>query len=123
MGYPPFYADDATSTCRRILSWRSTLRFPSTPVVSDAAKDVILKLCCAAPERASFDALRAHPFFAEVRWGELRSQRAPELVIPKLSSDTDTSHFPVAELQQQGGPRTAHRRHGSGRRMRGQDGM
>lgn len=28
VGYPPFYSEDPLSTCRKIVNWRSTLRFP-----------------------------------------------------------------------------------------------
>lgn len=28
VGYPPFYSDDPMGTCRKIISWRSYLRFP-----------------------------------------------------------------------------------------------
>ena len=28
IGYPPFYSEDPMSTCRKIVNWRSTLRFP-----------------------------------------------------------------------------------------------
>lgn len=33
VGYPPFYSEDPMSTCRKIVNWRSTLRFP--PEVRD----------------------------------------------------------------------------------------
>ncbi len=33
VGYPPFYSEDPMSTCRKIVNWRSTLRFP--PEVCD----------------------------------------------------------------------------------------
>ena len=29
VGYPPFYSEEPMSTCRKIVNWRSTLRFPS----------------------------------------------------------------------------------------------
>ena len=28
IGYPPFYSEEPMSTCRKIVNWRSTLRFP-----------------------------------------------------------------------------------------------
>lgn len=28
IGYPPFYSEDPMSTCKKIVNWRSTLRFP-----------------------------------------------------------------------------------------------
>ena len=28
VGYPPFYSDDPVTTCRKIVNWRTCLRFP-----------------------------------------------------------------------------------------------
>ena len=28
VGYPPFYSDDPMTTCRKIVNWRTCLRFP-----------------------------------------------------------------------------------------------
>lgn len=28
VGYPPFYSEEPMSTCRKIVNWRTTLRFP-----------------------------------------------------------------------------------------------
>ena len=37
VGYPPFYSEDPMSTCRKIVNWRSTLRFPpEVPACSPA---------------------------------------------------------------------------------------
>lgn len=33
VGYPPFYSDDPMTTCRKIVNWRSTLRFPPEVMV------------------------------------------------------------------------------------------
>ena len=29
VGYPPFYSDEPMATCRKIVNWRTSLRFPS----------------------------------------------------------------------------------------------
>ncbi|MED6196346.1 hypothetical protein PIB30_046643 [Stylosanthes scabra] len=46
VGYPPFYSDDPMTTCRKIVNWRSHLKFPEEARLSREAKDLICKLLC-----------------------------------------------------------------------------
>lgn len=91
VGYPPFYAEDPMSTCRKIVNWKRTLVFPPEAQLSEEAKDLILKLITAAPTRLTFPELQQHAFFKGVDWNKIRSTKAP--IIPQLSGPTDTSHF------------------------------
>lgn len=91
VGYPPFYADDPMSTCRKIVNWKRTLLFPAEATLSEEAKDLILRLITAAQTRLTFPELKQHPFFNGIDWNNIRSTRAP--IIPALSSETDTRHF------------------------------
>jgi serine/threonine kinase 38 len=43
VGYPPFYSDDPMTTCRKIVNWRSTLRFP--PEVSAMIAQHVSNIC------------------------------------------------------------------------------
>lgn len=90
-GYPPFYAEDPMSTCRKIVSWRTYLAFPEEVVMSTNAKDLISKLICEASERLTFDKIKAHPFFAAFDWQNVRSNKAA--IVPAVKSDTDTQNF------------------------------
>ena len=38
VGYPPFYSEDPMSTCRKIVNWRSTLRFPPEVLTGSTAQ-------------------------------------------------------------------------------------
>eukprot|EP00457_Paulinella_chromatophora_P004146 gb/GEZN01004156.1/.p1 GENE.gb/GEZN01004156.1/~~gb/GEZN01004156.1/.p1 ORF type:complete len:475 (+),score=93.89 gb/GEZN01004156.1/:165-1589(+) len=91
VGYPPFYAEDPMSTCRKIVNWSKTLVFPPEANLSPAAVDLIRKLICDSPNRIHFETLKAHKFFEGVDWDHIRSQKAP--IVPELSSSTDTRHF------------------------------
>ncbi|GMP99369.1 hypothetical protein CsSME_00046859 [Camellia sinensis var. sinensis] len=51
VGYPPFYSDDAMSTCRKIVNWRTNLKFPDEARLSLEAKDLISKLLCNVNQR------------------------------------------------------------------------
>lgn len=43
--------------------------------------------------------IKAHPFFHNVQWNDLRSIRAP--FEPQLSSNVDVSYFPIDEIPQE----------------------
>jgi serine/threonine protein kinase len=110
VGYPPFYAEDPMSTCRKIVNWSKTLVFPAEANLSENASDLIRKLICDSENRINFEQLKAHPFFKGVDWDNIRSQTAP--IVPELAGPTDTRHFDEfpEEEEQSGGdavdPRT-----------------
>eukprot|EP00908_Phaeocystis_cordata_P026076 Transcript_855.p1 GENE.Transcript_855~~Transcript_855.p1 ORF type:complete len:454 (+),score=153.31 Transcript_855:75-1436(+) len=98
VGYAPFWADTPLATCRKAVSWRATLGFPSAeeaaaadaPAVSSTAELFVRGLLCEPDERlggAGAHELRAHPFFAGLAW-----PGSPPYV-PEVSSTTDTSNF------------------------------
>jgi serine/threonine kinase 38 len=41
VGYPPFFADDPSVTCQKVIQWRKSLTFPEEVQVSHVAKDLI----------------------------------------------------------------------------------
>jgi len=44
VGYPPFFADEPSVTCQKILHWKKTLAIPSDANLSPAATDLIKRL-------------------------------------------------------------------------------
>ncbi|KAJ6730087.1 NON-SPECIFIC SERINE/THREONINE PROTEIN KINASE [Salix viminalis] len=46
IGYPPFCSDEPRITCRKIINWRTCLKFPEEPNISSVAKDLICHLLC-----------------------------------------------------------------------------
>lgn len=69
--------------------------FPSDPAISDAVRDLIVKLCCGAEERLGrngAEEIKSHRFLQEVDFVNLRNLPAP--YIPPISGGpTDTSNF------------------------------
>lgn len=112
VGYPPFIADDPMSTCRKILNWPTTLRFPPSPQLHPDAVDLLLGLLRDANTRLKENEIRAHPFFCGIDWGSLRETPPP--FVPQLSSDHDCRYFdefsdvpaghPVERKQNKTGP-------------------
>jgi serine/threonine kinase 38 len=91
VGYPPFYAEDPMSTCRKIVNWKKTLVFPPEANLSEPAKDLISKLICDSTNRISFDQLKKHKFFEGIDWENLRKMKAP--IVPPVDGPTDCRHF------------------------------
>lgn len=95
VGYPPFYAEEALKTCRKILNWRETLQFPPEAKISWAAKNLIQSLICEAKYRLGarngIDDFKDHPFFKGVDWDNLANTKPPFL--PDLRGPTDTRYF------------------------------
>ncbi|KAM7528317.1 hypothetical protein LguiB_031727 [Lonicera macranthoides] len=55
VGYPPFYSDNPMSTCRKIVNWKTHLKFPEEAELSSKAKDLISKLLCNVNQRLGAD--------------------------------------------------------------------
>ncbi|KAK4273031.1 hypothetical protein QN277_021504 [Acacia crassicarpa] len=94
VGYPPFYSDDPMSTCRKIVSWKSHLKFPEEARLSPEAKDLICKLLCNVNHRLGSngaDEIKAHPFFRGVEWDKLYQMEAA--FIPEVNDELDTQNF------------------------------
>ncbi|KAJ0239152.1 AGC protein [Hirschfeldia incana] len=94
VGYPPFYSDDAMSTCRKIVNWKSHLKFPEEAVLSREAKDLINSLLCSVRRRLGSkgaDEIKAHPWFETVDWDTIFDMDAA--FVPEVNDDLDTQNF------------------------------
>ena len=94
VGYPPFFSDDPSITCQKILHWRKTLVIPPEANLSPAATDILKKLICDHDHRLGKNGvaeIKGHPFFEGVDWENIRTNKSP--YTPKLKSDTDTEYF------------------------------
>ncbi|KAG2625062.1 serine/threonine-protein kinase 38-like isoform X1 [Panicum virgatum] len=94
VGYPPFYSDDPITTCRKIVHWRSYLKFPDSPKLSLEAKDLICRLLCDVDHRigsAGADQIKAHPWFQGVQWDKLYEMEAA--FKPQVNDELDTQNF------------------------------
>ncbi|KAL9260257.1 Serine/threonine-protein kinase 38-like protein [Drosera capensis] len=94
VGYPPFYSDDPMSTCRKIVNWRTHLKFPDEAKISSEAKDLISKLLCNVSHRLGSkgaDEIKAHPWFNGIDWERIYQMEAA--FIPEVNDDLDTQNF------------------------------
>ncbi|XP_011083040.1 serine/threonine-protein kinase tricorner [Sesamum indicum] len=94
VGYPPFYADDPMSTCRKIVNWKAHLKFPEEAKLSREAKDLISKLLCSVDRRLGSngaDEIKAHPWFKGIDWDSIYNMEAAFL--PEVKDELDTQNF------------------------------
>ncbi|XP_057959229.1 uncharacterized protein LOC131151823 isoform X2 [Malania oleifera] len=94
VGYPPFYSDEPMSTCRKIVNWRTHLKFPEEAKLSPEAKDLISKLLCNVDQRLGTkgaDEIKAHPWFKGIEWDKLYQMEAA--FIPEVNDELDTQNF------------------------------
>jgi len=77
MGYPPFWSESKEETCKNIIQYTQTFRFPKKAKVSWTAKDFIFRLICVRKRRMGFDRIKGHKFFAKTDWKNIRSQEPP----------------------------------------------
>ncbi|CAL5413591.1 unnamed protein product [Camellia sinensis] len=94
VGYPPFYSDEPMSTCRKIVNWRTHLKFPEEAKLSPEAKDLISKLLCNVDQRLGTKGayeIKAHPWFRGIEWEKLYLMKAA--FIPEVNDELDTQNF------------------------------
>lgn len=94
VGYPPFYADDPMNTCRKIVNWRTYLKFPDEAKLTHEAKDLICRLLCDVEHRLGSrggDDIKAHPWFKGVPWDKLYEMEAAYK--PEVNGELDTQNF------------------------------
>jgi serine/threonine kinase 38 len=75
VGYPPFFSDEPTITCQKIMQWRKTLNIPEESNLTPEARDILKRLLCDADNRLGangVEEIKAHPFFKGLDWDNLR---------------------------------------------------
>jgi serine/threonine kinase 38 len=98
VGYPPFYADDPMSTCRKIVNWKKTLVFPEEAHLSAEAMDLITKLITDSSKRLTFEEIKVHRYFKGIDWANIRKTKAA--IVPTVTNEIDTQNFDKFEEQQ-----------------------
>lgn len=79
VGYPPFFSDEPSVTCQKILQWRKTFQIPPDAKLSPEATDILKRLMCDVNDRLGTNGvaeIKAHPFFRGVDWENLREKQA-----------------------------------------------
>ena len=70
------------------------MKIPDDVLISREAEDLIAKMVNDSDKRLGkngVDEIKAHPFFKNVDWNNIRNTKAP--FIPELKNDYDTKYF------------------------------
>ena len=85
VGYPPFFAENPSAICKKVIDWENTFFIPQEANLSPEATDLLRRLIRDPKERLGLhgvEEIKAHPFFAGVKWKKIRNLRA--MNIPKV---------------------------------------
>ena len=94
VGYPPFFSDEPSVTCQKILQWRRALSIPQEANLSPAATDIITRMINDPDKRLGrngVEEIKSHSFFNGVDWSKMRNLKSP--YIPEIQSDISTENF------------------------------
>ena len=95
IGYPPFFSESSTETCKKILDWRNTLNIRSEVNISKEAEDILRRLISDPETRLGVngaDEIKNHPFFKGIDWNHIKETLVPPF-IPELKNNYDTKYF------------------------------
>lgn len=80
VGYPPFFSDNPSETCQKIVKWRQHFAIPLDANLSLEAENLIRKLVTVADQRLGINGvedIKKHPFFKGLDWNGIRDSKAP----------------------------------------------
>ena len=95
IGYPPFYSESSTETCKKILDWKNNLEIKPEVNISKEAIDILKKLINDPEKRLGrngADEIKKHPFFKNIDWQHIKETMVPPF-IPELNGPYDTTYF------------------------------
>ena len=94
VGFPPFFSENPSDTCKKIVKWKEHFSIPSDANLSPNAENFILRMVAPAESRLGIhgvEEIMKHPFFKRLNWNNIRNMKAP--FIPDIKNDYDTHYF------------------------------
>ncbi|KAG0295129.1 Serine/threonine-protein kinase MRCK alpha [Dissophora globulifera] len=94
VGEPPFFAESAMGIIRLLRDHEKNLSFDKAPDLSDDCKDLITRFLARKENRLGkngIEEIKAHLFFKNIDWDNIRKTTPPFL--PVIETPDDTSNF------------------------------
>ena len=85
VGFPPFFSENPSDTCKKIVKWRENFSIPADANLSPEAESFILRMVSQPESRLGVhgvEEIKKHPFFKGIDWNNIRNMKAP--FIPEL---------------------------------------
>ena len=101
VGYPPFFSENPSDTCKKIVKWKEHFSIPEDANLSPEAESFILRMVSQPESRLGVhgvEEIKKHPFFKGIDWNNIRKMKAP--FIPELKNDYDTHYFDTFQEQE-----------------------
>ena len=101
VGFPPFFSENPSDTCKKIVKWRENFSIPTDANLSPEAESFILRMVSQPESRLGVhgvEEIKKHPFFKGIDWNNIRNMKAP--FIPELKNDYDTHYFDTFQEQE-----------------------
>ena len=101
VGFPPFFSENPSDTCKKIVKWKEHFSIPSDANLSPEAENFILRMVSPPETRLGINGveeIKKHPFFKGIDWNNIRKMKAP--FIPELKNDYDTHYFDTFQEQE-----------------------
>ena len=101
VGFPPFFSENPSDTCKKIVKWRENFSIPEDANLSPEAESFILRMVSQPESRLGVhgvEEIKKHPFFKGIDWNNIRNMKAP--FIPQLKNDYDTHYFDTFQEQE-----------------------
>ena len=95
IGYPPFYSESSTETCKKILDWKNNFEIKQEVNISKEAIDILKQLINDPDKRLGrngADEIKNHPFFKNINWKQIKETLVPPF-IPELTGPYDAKYF------------------------------
>jgi len=94
VGYPPFFSENPSDTCQKIVKWKQHFSIPLDANLSLEAENLIRKMVTTPEQRLGYsgpEEIKRHPFFKGFDWNNVRAINPT--FIPDIKSDYDTKYF------------------------------
>ena len=78
------------------------LKIPDNVIISKEAEDLISRMINNSEERLGkngVEEIKAHPFFKNIDWDNIRNTKAP--FVPELKNDYDTKYFDELDYEEE----------------------